>query len=141
MLQSAIYCEHRTSCQKALSGSPTISIRITIEILSAVGHSSFTVGKRGRKSSWFVIVNYWGNGKQGIDQPYLDRLKFRVVNNMDAALVSLKSGGLDYMEALQPVQHVRGTNSARFNQEFKKYEYYAPTYTYIGWNNDHPIFR
>jgi peptide/nickel transport system substrate-binding protein len=86
-------------------------------------------------------LNYWGNGKQGVDQPYLDRLKFRVVNNMDAALVRLKSGSLDYMEALQPVQHVRGTNSDRFNREFKKYEYYAPTYTYIGWNNDHPIFR
>ena len=30
--------------------------------------------------------NYWGNGKEGIDQPHLDRLKFRIVNNMDAAL-------------------------------------------------------
>ena len=59
---------------------------------------------------------------------------------MDAALVRLKSGGLDYMEVLQPVQHVRGSNSARFNQEFKKYEYYAPAYSYIGWNNVHPIF-
>jgi peptide/nickel transport system substrate-binding protein len=39
------------------------------------------------------------------------------------------------------VQHVRGTSSERFKREFKKYEYYAPTYSYIGWNNDHPIFR
>ena len=45
------------------------------------------------------------------------------------------------MEALQPVQAVRGTSSERFKREFKKYEYYAPTYTYIGWNNEHPIFR
>jgi peptide/nickel transport system substrate-binding protein len=45
------------------------------------------------------------------------------------------------MEALQPVQVVRGTNSARFQSEFKKYEYFAPTFSYIGWNNDHPIFR
>ena len=60
---------------------------------------------------------------------------------MDAALTRLKSGSLDYMEVLQPVQVVRGTNSERFKREFKKYEYYAPTYTYIGWNNDHPIFR
>ena len=29
----------------------------------------------------------------------------------------------------------------RFKQEFQKYEYFSPTYTYIGWNNDHPIFR
>ena len=85
--------------------------------------------------------NYWGNGKKGVDQPHLDRLKFRIVNNMDAALTRLKSGSLDFMEALQPVQVVRGTNSERFKRDFKKYEYYAPTYTYIGWNNDHPIFR
>ena len=104
------------------------------------GPFKFHRWKTGQEIELVRDVNYWGNGKQGIDQPYLDRLKFRVVNNMDAALVRLKSGGLDYMEALQPVQHVRGTNSARFNQEFKKYEYYAPTYTYIGWNNEHPIF-
>jgi peptide/nickel transport system substrate-binding protein len=97
--------------------------------------------KTGREIELMRDLNYWGNGKESIDQPHLDRLKFRVVNNMDAALVRLKSGSLDFMEALQPVQVVRGTNSERFNREFKKYEYYAPTYTYIGWNNEHPIFR
>lgn len=85
--------------------------------------------------------DYWGNGKKGIDQPRLDRLKFRIVNNMDAALNRLKSGSLDFIEALQPVQAVRGTSSSRFNQDFRKYEYYSPSYTYIGWNNEHPIFR
>jgi peptide/nickel transport system substrate-binding protein len=64
-----------------------------------------------------------------------------MVNNFDAALVRLKSGSLDYMEVLQPVQVVRGTDSERFKREFRKLEYYAPTYSYIGWNNDHPIFR
>ena len=104
------------------------------------GPFKFHRWKTGQEIELVRDVNYWGNGKEGIDQPYLDRLKFRVVNNMDAALVRLKSGGLDYMEVLQPVQHVRGSNSARFNQEFKKYEYYAPAYSYIGWNNVHPIF-
>jgi peptide/nickel transport system substrate-binding protein len=105
------------------------------------GPYKFAGWKTGREIELTRNLNYWGNGKEGIDQPHLDRLKFRVVNNMDAALVRLKSGSLDFMEALQPVQVVRGTNSERFNREFKKYEYYAPTYTYIGWNNAHPIFR
>ena len=105
------------------------------------GPYKFGSWKTGSEIELVRHLNYWGNGKDGIDQPYLDRLKFRVVNNMDAALIRLKSGSLDYMEVLQPVQHVRGTNSERFNREFKKYEYYAPTYSYIGWNNDHPIFR
>jgi peptide/nickel transport system substrate-binding protein len=105
------------------------------------GPYKFHLWKTGQEIELVRDPNYWGTGQPGIDQAYLDRLKFRVVNNMDAALVRLKSGSLDYMEVLQPVQHVRGTNSERFNREFKKYEYYAPTYSYIGWNNNHPIFR
>jgi peptide/nickel transport system substrate-binding protein len=101
----------------------------------------FSSWKTGREIELRRDPNYWGNGQAGIDQPHLDRLKFRVVNNFDAALVRLKSGSLDFMEALQPVQVVRGTDSERFKREFKKYEYYAPTYSYIGWNNDHTIFR
>ena len=105
------------------------------------GPYKFSSWKTGREVELRRDPNYWGNGIDGIDQPHVDRLKFRVVNNMDAALTQLKSGGLDFMEVLQPVQAVRGTNSERFKSEFKKYEYFAPTYTYIGWNNDHPIFR
>jgi peptide/nickel transport system substrate-binding protein len=104
------------------------------------GPYQFNSWKTGREIELRRDENYWGNAQAGIDQPHVDRLKFRIVNNMDAALVRLKSGSLDFMEALQPVQVVRGTNSERFNREFKKYEYYAPSYTYIGWNNAHPIF-
>jgi peptide/nickel transport system substrate-binding protein len=105
------------------------------------GPYRFTSWRTGAEIELRRDRDYWGNGKAGIDQPHVNRLKFRVVNNMDAALIRLKSGSLDYMEALQPVQAVRGTNSARFRREFKKYEYFAPAYSYIGWNNDHPIFR
>ena len=105
------------------------------------GPYKFSSWKTGREIELVRDANYWGAGKEGLDQPHVDRLKFRIVNNMDAALTRLKSGSLDFMEALQPVQVVRGTNSERFNHEFKKYEYYAPTYTYIGWNNNHPIFN
>lgn len=105
------------------------------------GPYQFSRWRTGRDIELTRNPDYWGIGKAGIDQVYLDQLKFRVVNNYDAALVRLKSGSLDFMEALQPVQAVRGTDSARFKREFRKYQYYAPTYSYIGWNNDHPIFR
>ena len=104
------------------------------------GPYKFSSWKTGREIELVRDPNYWGTGKEGLDQARVDRLKFRIVNNMDAALTRLKSGSLDYMEVLQPVQVVRGTSSDRFNREFQKYEYYAPTYTYIGWNNNHPIF-
>ena len=105
------------------------------------GPYKFSMWKTGREVELTLDPNYWGNGKAGIDQPHVQRLKFRVVNNPDAALIRLKSGSLDFMEVLQPIQHIRGTSSERFKREFQKYEYFAPTYTYIGWNNDNPIFR
>jgi peptide/nickel transport system substrate-binding protein len=105
------------------------------------GPYKFGSWKTGREIELTRDPKYWGIGQPGIDQAHVDRIKFRIVNNMDAALTQLKSGSLDYIEALQPVQVVRGTNSERFNRDFKKYEYYAPTYTYIGWNNDRPLFR
>jgi peptide/nickel transport system substrate-binding protein len=103
------------------------------------GPFKFSDWKTGRTVELVRDQKYWGNGKTGIDQVYLDRIRYRIVNNADAALVTLKSGGLDAM-SLTPVQHTRGSNSERFNREYRKLEYFAPSYSYIGWNNDHPIF-
>jgi peptide/nickel transport system substrate-binding protein len=104
------------------------------------GPYRFGSWKTGREIELIRDRDYWGNGKEGIDQPYLDRYKYRIINNPDAALVRLKSGSLDEM-GLTPVQHVRGTDSQRFRSQFRKYDYFSPNYSYIGWNNDHPIFR
>jgi peptide/nickel transport system substrate-binding protein len=104
------------------------------------GPYKFEAWETGREVDLIRDPNYWGNGKAGIDQVYLDRLLHRIINNMDAALVTLKSGGLDTMD-LTPVQASRGSNSERFKREFQKFEYFAPSYSYIGWNNLSPIFR
>jgi peptide/nickel transport system substrate-binding protein len=104
------------------------------------GPYKFLKWETGRELELVRDVNYWGYGKKGVDQPYLDRYKYRIINNPDAALVRLKSGGLDEMN-LNPIQHTRGSSSERFKSEFQKFEYFAPNYSYIGWNNNHPIFR
>jgi peptide/nickel transport system substrate-binding protein len=104
------------------------------------GPYKFNYWKTGREIELLRDPKYWGRDKPGIEQVYLDRIKFRIINNDDAALVTLKSGGLDYIERLNPVQGVRGTNSERFKREFRKLEYYTPYFAYIGWNNNHPIF-
>ena len=75
------------------------------------GPYKFNHWKTGREIELTRDPNYWGNGKEGIDQPHLDRLKFRIVNNMDAALTLLKSGSLDYMEVL-----TAGAGGARHQQ-------------------------
>jgi len=84
--------------------------------------------------------NYWGTGKDGIDQVYIDKRVMRVFNNAAAALVALKASELDTMD-LQPLQHLRQTKGSRFTKKFDKHVYFSPGYIYIGWNNVHPIFR
>ena len=83
--------------------------------------------------------HYWGVGKEGIDQAYIDQRTLRVFNNPDAALVALKAGELDTMP-LMPIQHLKQTSGARFDKQFTKHQFFAPSYSYIGWNNTHPIF-
>ncbi len=61
---------------------------------------------------------------------------------MDAALNRLKSGSLDYIEALQPVQackrHVEQSDSTKNSRNTNITHRLI---LYLGWNNDHPIFR
>jgi peptide/nickel transport system substrate-binding protein len=104
------------------------------------GPYKFQDWKTGREVALVRDPNYWGSGKPEIDQTFLDRILYRIINNMDAALVTLKSGGLDTMD-LTPVQATRGSDSERFKREFQKLAYFAPSYSYIGWNNQNPIFR
>jgi peptide/nickel transport system substrate-binding protein len=84
--------------------------------------------------------DYWGTGKDGIDQVYIDKRVMRVFNNPAAALVALKASELDTM-GLEPLQHLRQTKGGRFTQKFDKHLYFSPGYIYIGWNNMHPIFQ
>jgi peptide/nickel transport system substrate-binding protein len=104
------------------------------------GPYKFNFWNTGQEVQLVRNPNYWGYGKAGIDQPRIDRARFRVINNLDAALVQLKSGDLDTMD-LTPIQATRGTNSDRFKRQFAKYEFYGAAYSYIGWNNVSPIFR
>lgn len=104
------------------------------------GPYKFQSWKTGQEVILVRDQTYWGKGMPGIDQPYLDVYRYRVINNLDAALVRLKSGGLDTM-GLQPLQHLRQTRSKRFQKNYRKLLYFSPGFTYIGWNNAHPIFR
>lgn len=104
------------------------------------GPYKFESWKTGEEVTLVRDPNYWGKDKKGIDQVYLDKIKFRIINNMDAALVALKSENLDLL-GLLPLQYTRETDSAKFKANFEKVLYFSPSYTYVGWNNDHPIFK
>ncbi|MCE5242810.1 MAG: peptide-binding protein [Syntrophobacteraceae bacterium] len=77
--------------------------------------------------------NYWGN------RPHFDRILYRIITNPTAALQVLKQGGLDVMP-LTPIQWVKQTQNRRFQEDYRKIKYNTPSYRYIGWNNERPVF-
>src|ERR1043166_1137874 len=55
----------------------------------ASGPYKFAEWKTGREVDLIRDPNYWGNDKPGVDQVYVDRFLYRIINNLDAALVTL----------------------------------------------------
>ncbi len=85
--------------------------------------------------------DYWASGRPELDDAWVDRVFFKVVNDFEAALVSFKRGDLDVM-GLNPIQHTRpDTNSSQFLAHAEKKEHVSPGYSYIGWNQKRPIFQ
>jgi peptide/nickel transport system substrate-binding protein len=83
---------------------------------------------------------FWAPGDPLRGDGWMDRVFFRVINNPDAALVTLKAGTLDFM-SLTPLQHLKQTGTPGFRQRFKKEIAFTPSYVYIGWNELRPVFR
>ena len=77
--------------------------------------------------------DYWGKPH------YIKRIVFRIITDETVALQVLKRGEIDFM-GLLPIQWERQTNSDQFNETFNKIRYPAMSYSYIGWNNQRPLF-
>ncbi len=85
-------------------------------------------------------ADYWGNGYEDLlASGYVDKMVFKIINNTDAAFIELTNGNLDY-HALRPLEFKEKSWSADFNKRFLKGVQYGGGYTYLGWNNAHPIF-
>jgi peptide/nickel transport system substrate-binding protein len=76
---------------------------------------------------------YWGKPH------YIQRIVFRIITDETVALQVLKKGEIDFM-GLQPIQWKRQTETAQFNDAFKKIRYPSLGYSYIGWNNQKDLF-
>ena len=85
--------------------------------------------------------NYWGREVDGLPPAgNVDKVVFKIINNMDAAFIELTNGNLD-LHGMKPLEFKEKSWSPDFTDRFMKGIQYAGGYTYIGWNNDHPIFR
>jgi peptide/nickel transport system substrate-binding protein len=69
----------------------------------------------------------------------MDKVVFKIINNTDAAFIELTNGNLDY-HGLRPLEFKEKSWSADFTKRFLKGVEYDSGYSYIGWNNVHPIF-
>jgi len=79
-------------------------------------------------------------GHPELGDPWVDRFVFRIINDLDAALVALKAGTIDEM-GLRPVQWLKQTGDASFAAHIEKHKDLAASFTYIGWNERRPIFQ
>jgi peptide/nickel transport system substrate-binding protein len=84
--------------------------------------------------------DFWAPGEPKLGDPWVDRLVYRVFNNMDSALSALKAGDIDSM-GLRPVQYLKQTDDAKFGEKIEKRAGPSSSYSYIGWNQKRELFQ
>ncbi len=84
--------------------------------------------------------DFWAPGETELGDAWVERIVYRVINDQEAALVSLKAHNLDVL-GLRPIQHLKATGSERFQREFDKHVELLGGIMYIGWNQNRAIFR
>lgn len=80
--------------------------------------------------------NYW-NLQQISNYP--NKLIFKTIKDQSAAIVAAKNKETDYMEVVQPIDFVENVKDPG-QYDLKKSLVIEPSYNYIAWNNNHPIF-
>jgi len=73
-------------------------------------------------------------------KPKIDIYHMRIIPDQSTMFLELKSGGLDYM-GLTPTQYTRQTDTELFNKNYNKFTYTGSVYTYLGYNQERPIFK
>jgi peptide/nickel transport system substrate-binding protein len=79
--------------------------------------------------------DYWGK------KPYLEKVVYRIIMDRTAALTALKSGDVDFIPRLLPIQYAQQTSGEQFDSQFTKTTYATTQYGFIVWNAERPFFR
>lgn len=81
--------------------------------------------------------SYWDQGKV---PNYANKIVFKIIQDQNAAVVAAKNKEIDYMFVIQPADFFENVkNPEQFN--IKKALVLEPTYVYIAWNNERPLFK
>jgi peptide/nickel transport system substrate-binding protein len=95
----------------------------------------FRVGEwnRGQSLTLVPYEDYYEEGK-----PYLDRVVFKIIPDQVNLITQLKSGEVDCMESLPPME-VDKLRKGDYGIQI--FNFPARAYIYIGWNGANPLFR
>ncbi len=85
--------------------------------------------------------NYWGYAAGIKGQGYAYRMIHKTVKDFDAAMTGLKAGEIDVIRNLPQELFQNQTNSKKFTDNFEKVLFYVPSYAYLGWNLENPLFE
>ncbi|WP_156874775.1 peptide-binding protein [Thermodesulfobacterium hveragerdense] len=72
-------------------------------------------------------------------RPYLNYLIYRIILDPTTLFMELRSGGIDWI-SMTPLQYLK-LQREKIEKYFHIYKYPAFSFTYIGYNLAHPIFR
>jgi len=98
------------------------------------GPYKFVEWKTGEKLVFTANDDYF-EGKPGIGKVII-----RIIPDPTAIFVNLKAGQVD-RASLTPFQYKYQTDKKSFKEKFKRYEYLAFSYTYLGYNLTRPLFK
>lgn len=73
-------------------------------------------------------------------RPNIAEVVYRIIPDISTMFLETKAGKLDFM-GLTPQQYLRQTSGEPWDSQFKKYRYLSASYTYLGFNLQHPFFQ
>ncbi len=72
-------------------------------------------------------------------RPYLTNVIFSVIPDIATMFLELRAGRLDMM-SLTPQQYLKQTVGSQWEKNWNKYRYLSFSYTFLGFNLNHPLF-
>ncbi|PMP67380.1 MAG: peptide-binding protein [Thermodesulfobacterium geofontis] len=73
-------------------------------------------------------------------RPYLNYIIYRIIPDPSTLFMELKSGGVDWV-SLTPLQYLKLQRESKLKSEFNIYKYSSFSFTYVGYNLNHPFFK
>lgn len=132
--------EARPAVQAMKKLAEKINSKDTDRAPMGTGPYKFEAWDQGDKIVLVKDPNYWRK-----DDPkyttWLDKIIFKIINDQEVALVNLKATKIDFMRGIKPIQYSKQLDTPKFKENFSKADFFLPYYYYLGWNNEHPIFK